>query len=57
MPARRNGDKIILVGIEIDPILTPIMAIGYEFQFLAVERMEGVGDLESSSSNVTTGCS
>jgi hypothetical protein len=56
-PARRNGDEIVLADIEIDSILTPIMAIGYEFQFLAVERMEGVGDLESSSSKVTTGCS
>jgi hypothetical protein len=42
--------------VEVDPVLTPIVAIGHEGEFTPQERVEGMSDPERLGATAQIGC-
>jgi hypothetical protein len=40
---------VITFSVEVDPVLSPSMQVGYEIELLAGPRVKGMGDLETSA--------
>ena len=45
-PLGRQRDQPSGVVVEVNPMLTPIVAIGHDGEFTPTERMEGMSDLK-----------
>ena len=52
----RQRDQPTGVIVEVNPMLTPIVAIGHEAEFTPMERVEGMSDLKRLSATAQIGC-
>ena len=52
----RQRDQPTGVVVEVNPMLTPIVAIGHEGEFTPTERVEGMSDLERLGATAQIGC-
>jgi hypothetical protein len=55
-PLGRQRDQPTGVVVEVNPMLTPIVAIGHEGEFTPTERVEGMSDLERLGATAQIGC-
>jgi hypothetical protein len=56
-PTCRNGPQLICGVVEVDPVLTPVVAIRDQLELLSSQGMVRVGYLEVGIRNVTMRCS
>lgn len=55
-PACWDGHQLLLVVMEIDSVLVPIVSVGDQGELPSAPRMEGVSNSEGSMLIVTIGC-
>jgi len=55
-PLGGQRDQPTGVVVEVDPVLTPIVAIGHEGEFTPTARVEGMSDLERLGATAQIGC-
>ena len=56
-PTRRNGAQLSRSIVEVDPVLTPVVAIRDQLELLASQGMVRMGYLEAGIGNVAMRCS
>ncbi len=56
-PTGRNGVQPPLDVVEIDPVLTPVVAIGDQLEILTFQRVVGMNYLEGCIRKLTMRCS
>ena len=55
-PWSGQRDQPTGVVVKVNPMLTPIVAIGHEGEFTPTERVEGMSDLERLRATAQIGC-
>jgi hypothetical protein len=56
-PPGRQREQLPVLVVQVDPVLTPVLAVGDELEVLAGQRVERVGNPDAAVPITRIGCS